>query len=217
MADHRTRAAGTAADTYSDGTGSEVVTDKKDDKHAGTYLPAALVGALATFGLLAIPGRLTGGLGNFFYPGPDEGFISGWEFLGAALILFGALFVGGWVAGRVARRDGGWNGTLAGVTYASIAALGAYIGSQIVDVNELALSTAPPAYLAVPPTLGWTLAAILVLSIGILCSTLGGKVGERSLYNTVSERATVKQRGTVTTGAGVFNKNRATAGNRARI
>lgn len=104
-------------------------------RFGGLDWPAAIAGMLAAVGTLVILSGLVGAAGSvgYRYGASDEDLSIG-GFVAGLVVLLLAFFVGGWVAGRVARYDGGRNGIMAAVLFlvlaAGLAALGAWLGDN---------------------------------------------------------------------------------------
>ena len=94
---------------------------------------ASVAGLLAALGTLLLLSGLVGAAGSigYRYGASGEGLSIG-GFVAGLVVLLLAFFVGGWVAGRVARYDGGRNGIMSVVLFlvlaAGLAALGAWFG-----------------------------------------------------------------------------------------
>ena len=143
---------------------------------------AAIAGLLAAVGTLVLLSGLVGAAGSigYRYGASDEDLSIG-GFVAGLVVLLLAFFVGGWVAGRVARYDGGRNGITAVVLFlllgAGLAVLGAWLGDRY---NLLASRPDLPNWFS-SEDLGP--AALATAAIGALVALvagwLGGIVGAR--------------------------------------
>jgi hypothetical protein len=101
----------------------------------GFDLMASIAGLLAALGTLVLLSGLVGAAGSvgYRYGASDEDLSIG-GFVAGLVVLLLAFFTGGWVAGRVARYDGGRNGIMAVAWFlllaAGLAALGAWLGDK---------------------------------------------------------------------------------------
>jgi hypothetical protein len=159
-------------------------------RFGGVDIPATLAGLFSAIGVLVVLGGLLAAAGSFGYQTTNGSSGTGTEEIGDSLAIGGlvagfvtllvAFLVGGWVAGRVGRYDGGRNGLLTAVWFvlaaAAMAALGAWAGDRYDVFADIEL----PAWFSNSDT---TTAAIISGAVGILLALLagflGGKLGER--------------------------------------
>ena len=106
-------------------------------RYGGFDVGASIAGALAALGVTVLLGGLLGGIGTIGYQldlerGTDE--LSAAGLAGGLVTLIVAFLVGGWVAGRIARYDGGRNGLMTAVWFIlaafALALLGAWLGDR---------------------------------------------------------------------------------------
>jgi len=101
-------------------------------------------------------------------------------FVAGLLTLALAFLFGGWVAGRMARYDGGRNGLLVVVWFVVLAALlgaiGAWAGSDYDVFEGVHL---PQWFSSNARTAGGLVTAAVGLLIMLIAAFVGGKVGER--------------------------------------
>jgi hypothetical protein len=151
-------------------------------RHGGFDFPASIGGMLAALATLAILsgvlGSILGGLAI------DEGLSATRELTVGALIasvvvLFLAFLVGGWVAGRMARYDGGKNGLMTAVWGLVLAALftgiGAWVGAEFDLADRLNL----PRWFSSDWVAGAVIAGVLGIAAMLFGGWLGGRIGER--------------------------------------
>ena len=168
-----------------------VTTRPVDDRSrfGGVDWPATIAGCLSAIGVLVLLGGLLAAAGSFGYQ-TTEGTSSGTEEITDGVAIGGvaagmftllvAFLVGGWVAGRVARYDGGRNGLLSALWFvlvaAGLAALGTWAGDRYNVFEDIDL----PNWFSNEDA---TTTAIVSAAVGILvclvAGWLGGKLGER--------------------------------------
>ena len=142
---------------------------------------ATLAGLLAAVGTLVLLGSLVGAAGSIGYQLNDGGEDPSIGALAAgAVVLLVSFFTGGWVAGRVARYDGGRNGFLTALWFlalaAALAGLGAWLGEKYNVFRDLNLPQWFSADdLGTKAVISGIVGALLALGAG----WLGGKVGDR--------------------------------------
>jgi hypothetical protein len=152
------------------------------ERFGGIDIPATIVGmltALSTTLILAgLVGAAIGAVG--YQTGLEENAedLSIAGLIGGVAVLFVAYLIGGWAAGRIARYDGARNGFATGiwtlVFAASLAGLGAWIGSDYDVFRNVEL----PQWFE-EDALTWTaissgVAAIVAMFVG---GAIGGKWG----------------------------------------
>lgn len=113
-------------------------------RYGGFDAGASIAGALTALGVTVLLGGLLGGIGTIGYQldlerGTDE--LSAAGLAGGLVTLVVAFLVGGWVAGRIARYDGGRNGLMTAVWFilaaAALAVLGAWLGDRYDVFSDL--------------------------------------------------------------------------------
>lgn len=154
------------------------------DRFGGSDVAAILAGMLAALGSLALLGGLAAAAGSIGYQyGLDEasdeslgigGFVAG------LVVLVLSFLIGGWVAGRMARYDGGRNGLLTALSFVALAAalagLGAWVGSEYDVLDEFEL---PQWFRDGDYTTEAIISAAAAIALSLLAGWLGGKLGER--------------------------------------
>lgn len=154
------------------------------DRFGGSDVAAILAGMLAALGSLALLGGLAAAAGSIGYQyGLDEasdeslgigGFVAG------LVVLVLSFLIGGWVAGRMARYDGGRNGLLTALSFVALAAalsgLGAWVGSEYDVLDEFEL---PQWFRDGDYTTEAIISAAAAVALSLLAGWLGGKLGER--------------------------------------
>lgn len=147
----------------------------------GLDLLATLAGLLATIGTLVLLGGLVGAAGSIGYElsgGREDPSVPA---LAAGLaVLLVAFFTGGWVAGRVARYDGGRNGFISALEFlvlaAALAGLGAWLGERYDVFSRLEL---PQWFSGDDLGTKAIISAIVGAAVALLAGWLGGTIGAR--------------------------------------
>ena len=161
--------------------------DEARARFGGVDIPATIAGALAALGTAALLAGIGAGLaaggGTFGYQlGVDDateeltaaGLIAGL----AALCL--AFLIGGWVAGRVARYDGGRNGLLTVLWFVLLAAAAAALGAIAGDEYDAFRNVNLPQWFDSDALTGSAIATgALALAVMLLAGWTGGRLGER--------------------------------------
>lgn len=148
----------------------------------GLDVLATIGGLLAALGTLALLGGLAGAIGTVGYQlgeaGEDELSLGG--LIAGIVVLLVAFFVGGWVAGRIARYDGGRNGLVTALWFvllaAGLAALGAWLGDRYDVFADLEL---PQWFSGDRTGVAAVASAVLGAVAALAAGWFGGKVGER--------------------------------------
>ena len=167
------------------------VTDATDDigvrearsRFGGIDIPATLAGTLAALGTAVLLGGIGAGAGSYGYQlgrdnVTDELSIAGLVAGLSALIL--AFLIGGWVAGRVARYDGGRNGLLTAVWFVLLAAATAALGAWAGDKYDVFGNVNLPQWFDNDAYTGAAIATgVLALAVMLGAGWLGGRLGER--------------------------------------
>jgi hypothetical protein len=138
---------------------------------------AAIAGLLAAVGLAALVGGIAGAIGTIGYQldvQRDEQTLSTGGFLAGLAVLLVAFLVGGWVAGRSARYDGGRNGLASAILFlvlsAGLAAIGAWFGEQYDVLNRIQL----PQWFHEQ---NWTALAVVSAVVGVVVMLAAGWIG----------------------------------------
>lgn len=164
----------------------------------GLDLPATLAGLLAALGATVLLAGLLGGAGSV---GFQTGAADGASDTGLSLAGFGAglltlvlaFLVGGWVAGRMARYDGGRNGLMTAVWFlvltAGLAALGAWAGDRYDLLSRFEL----PQWFRNGDVTGAAIgSAVVAIAVMLLAAWFGGRLGSR--YHDRADRLIVETR-----------------------
>ena len=176
------RAAAPADVRVTDVTG-DVGVEAARSRFGGIDIPATIAGALAALGTAVLLAGIGAGAGTYGYQlGLDNatedltlaGLIAGLAALGLAFLI------GGWVAGRVARYDGGQNGVVTALWFVLLAgaaaALGAWAGDEYNVFRNVNLPQWFDADALTPAAIATGLLALVVM---LLAGWTGGRLGER--------------------------------------
>ena len=149
------------------------------ESYRGLSLRAAFMGWLSAIGLLALLGTLVGGLLGSTASSADE--VDGRSAVGiAALVLsvFAAYFVGGYVAGRIARSTGARHGlsvwAIALFVAVALALLSAVAGAPL---NLLAAVGFPRLLVDGESVSGGAAIALATIIGSLIAAVVGGKLG----------------------------------------
>ena len=144
-------------------------------RYGGTSVPGVLAGALAGLGTASLLAGVASAVGLEVgqdlapvEPGTVVEFAVGGAVAAVVVLALSAL-VGGWVAGRVARFDGGRNGLLSGLLLALLVAV---LGAVVTAAHAAGLSP-------VSATQDLTSAAVVAAVVGLAVALLGGLLGGR--------------------------------------
>lgn len=151
-------------------------------RYGGLDLPATLAGTVAALGTTVLVGGLVAGAGTVGYQlgleGKEELSVGG--LVGGLVTLVFGFLVGGWVAGRMARYDGGRNGIMTAVWFlllaAATAALGAWVGKSYNAFERLQL---PQWFSANARSAAAVATGVLALAVMVFASWVGGRAGSR--------------------------------------
>ncbi|MDP9070204.1 MAG: YrzE family protein [Actinomycetota bacterium] len=164
------------------GTGEDVGVAEARSRFGGVDAPATLAGTAAAVGTVVVVGGLVAGVGTIGFQlgleGDDTLSLAG---LVAGLVTLALGFwVGGWVAGRMARYDGGRNGLLTALWFVVLAALtsglAAALGSSFDVFSDLRL---PQWFSRNALTPAAVASGLLAFAVMVAAGWLGGQVGER--------------------------------------
>lgn len=173
------------------------------ERFGGVDTPAAIGGMLATLGTLAFLGALiaagAGGLDYRLNAIDIDGNLQELELVAvliAGLVVLASGFVGGWVAGRMARFDGVINGIASAIWLVALvaifAALGAWFGAEY---NAFQLAGMPDWFSQITGdevTAMAVVGAIVAIAALMAGAALGGNVGE--MYHRKVDNAAVTER-----------------------
>ncbi len=161
----------------------DVGVDEARSRFGGIDLPATLAGALAALGTAVILAGILAGAGTVGYQmGVDDAAekLTAGGLIGGLVTLVVAFLVGGWVAGRVARYDGGRNGLLTALWFvlfaAGAAALGAWAGDKYNVFRNVNLPQWFDSDALTGPAIG---SGLLALAVMFGAGWVGGRLGER--------------------------------------
>ena len=158
--------------------GDEVVGARRP----GFDVPATLGGALAGLGTFVLLSSLLGAaIGSIgFQTDVDGEDLSIGGLIAGLVVLFLSCLVGGWVAGRIARRRGGLHGLVAALWLvllaAALAALAAVAGDKYDVTERVGLPRWFDEDAVAPAAIG---TGLLALALMLLGGWLGGKLAER--------------------------------------
>lgn len=152
-------------------------------RFGGLDIPATLAGMVAALGTLVVLSGLAAGVGTIGYQSglDDTDDLSLGGFIAGMVVLFLAFLVGGWVAGRMARYDGGRNGLVAALWFvllvAGLAALGAWAGDRYdEEFTDLDL---PRWFEDNARTTTAVITGLVAVVVALLAGFLGGTRGGR--------------------------------------
>jgi hypothetical protein len=176
------RASAAAGVRVTDVTG-DVGVEEARARFGGVDIPATLAGALAALGTAALLAGILAAAGTYGYQlGMDnaEEKLTAAGLIGGLVTLFIAFLVGGWVAGRVARYDGGRNGLLTALWFVLLAGATAALAASAGDEYDVFRNVNLPQWFDRDALTGAAIATgVLALAIMLLAGWLGGRIGER--------------------------------------
>lgn len=188
--DHRHDLGHTVRDVEKDGVRIRDVREDVGVREArqhfgGLDIPATLAGTLAALGATVLLAGLLGGAGSVgFQTGAAEDAsaesLSLIGFGAGLLTLTLAFLLGGWVAGRMARYDGGRNGVMTAVWFlvlmAGLAGLGALAGDRYDVLSRFDL---PQWFRNGDLTAAAIGSAVVAIAVMLLAAWFGGRLGSR--------------------------------------
>ncbi len=164
-----------------DGRAVEVVDVRQ--RFGGIDVGASIAGALAALGVTVLLGGIAGSIGTVGYQldaerGTDT--LSAGGLAAGLVILLAAFLIGGWVAGRMARYDGGKNGLLTAIWFIALAAVlagaGAWLGDKYDVFRELRV---PQWFSSNATTTGAIVTGVIAAVVMLAAGFLGGIIGAR--------------------------------------
>ncbi len=189
-----------------DGNAVRVVETRQ--QFGGLDVGASIAGALAALGVTVLLGGILGGIGTIGYQmdlerGTDE--LSAGGLAGGLVTLLVAFLIGGWVAGRIGRYDGGRNGLMTAVwfilTAAALAGLGAWLGDRYNVFQDLQV----PQWFNDNATttvaiISGVVAAVVMLAAGFVGGLIGSRYHTRAdAYLAAEERDRITGNETIET------------------
>jgi hypothetical protein len=164
------------------------------DRFGGFDFPATLAGLFSAIGLMVILGGIFAAAGNFGYmqtEGEGETVVDGGienvtqevavgGLIAGFVTLLVAFLVGGWVAGRVARYDGGRNGFFSALWFVLLAAIFGGLGSWAANEWDVFAEVELPGWFNFDDyTIAAAVSAVVGIALVLLAGWLGGRLGER--------------------------------------
>lgn len=152
-------------------------------RFGGIDIPATLGGMLAALGAAVVLGGLLAGAGTVGYQlglkdSATKLTLGG--LIGGLVTLFVAFLIGGWVAGRVARYNGGLNGLLTALWFVLLAAVTGGLGAWLGDKYNVFANVRLPQWFSTS-ALGATalMSGLAALAVMLGAGWLGGWLGGR--------------------------------------
>ena len=161
----------------------DVGVEEARSRFGGVDVPATIAGALAALGTAVLVAGVGTAAGSFGYQRGLDGAAEELTVAGligglSALIL--AFLVGGWVAGRVARYDGGRNGLLTALWFVLLAAAAAALGAWAGEEYDVFRNVNLPQWFDGDALTGEAIATgLLALAVMFAAGWIGGRLGER--------------------------------------
>ncbi len=157
-------------------------------RFGGIDIPATLAGMLAALGAAVVLGGILAGAGTFGYQLGVKDTVTKLSLgglIGGLVTLFFAFLIGGWVAGRVARYNGGINGLLTALWFVLLAALMGGLGAWLGDKYNVFANVRLPQWfsrnaLGTGALLSGLVALVVMLGAGWLGGLLGGRYHRRA-------------------------------------
>jgi hypothetical protein len=190
----------TVSDDLDDTTAATTTTDESAVRVArrrfgGFDLPAAFAGMLAGLGLTVLLAGIAGAAGSVGYQsGATADDLSNGGLITGLVILLLSFLAGGWVAGRMARYDGGLNGTTSGVLFVLLAAAVSGVGSWLDKQYDFFQDVRLPNWFSGPSTTEAVVTAVVGIAVVLLAAGLGGLRGAR--YHRRADALIATARGT---------------------
>jgi hypothetical protein len=150
-------------------------------RYGGFDAGAAIAGLLAATGMTAVLGGIAGAIGTIGYQldtGTTET-LSTTGFVVGLVVLVVSFLVGGWVAGRVARYDGGLNGLVAGGLFVGLSAIMAGMGAWFGERYDVFADISLPQWFSNLSSATAVLSAVVALGACIVAAWFGGVAGSR--------------------------------------
>lgn len=148
-------------------------------RFGGLDWAAVLAGVLSSIGAIVIIGGLATAVGQIAYQLDDADTVSIGALIAGIAVIVVSFLVGGWIAGRVARYDGGRNGLATAAVFivlaAVLAALGAWADDEYDVFGELEL----PQWFSDDSSTRAVISAIIAAALSLIAAWLGGMLGTR--------------------------------------
>ena len=164
-----------------DGRAVEVVDVRQ--RFGGIDVGASIAGALAALGVTVLLGGIAGSIGTVGYQldlerGTDT--LSAGGLAAGLVVLLAAFLIGGWVAGRMARYDGGKNGLLTAVWFIVVAAVLAGAGAWLGDKYDVFTDLRVPQWFSSnATTTGAIVSGVVAAAVMLIAGLVGGIIGSR--------------------------------------
>ncbi len=163
-------------------TGEDVGVAEARNRFGGLDVPATLAGTAAAVGTVVVVGGLMAGAGTIGYQfglEGDDGLSLAGLLAGLVTLALG-FWVGGWVAGRMARYDGGRNGLVTALWFLLLAALTSGLGAVLGKSYDVFTDVRLPQWFSGDALTPSALASGLVaFAVMVAAGWVGGQVGER--------------------------------------
>lgn len=150
-------------------------------RYGGLDVPATVAGTLAALGTAVLLGGILAAAGSFGYQQDVSGeTISVAGLIAGLATLLVAFLVGGWVAGRIARYDGGRNGLMTALWFVVLAAVAAALGAWAGSEYDVFADVELPQWFSDEAT-SWQaiVTGVAALVVMFVAGFIGGKLGER--------------------------------------
>jgi hypothetical protein len=152
-------------------------------RFGGLDVPASLAGTLCALGLTVLLAGLLTGAGRIGYQSgvaDSDTTLSAGGLIGGLVVLFLAFLTGGWVAGRMARYDGGRNGLMTAVWFLLLAAAVSVLGAWLGDKYDFFADVHLPQWFSDNARSAKAIASgIVALVVMLLAGLFGGVLGAR--------------------------------------
>ena len=148
----------------------------------GIDIPASLAGMVSAVGLAVLLAGLATGVGSVGYQlGVDDTTrLSAGGLIAGLVVLLLAFLFGGWVAGRMARYDGGRNGLLSAIWFLVLAAGLSVLGTWLGDKYNFLANVNLPNWFSRDAFTGRALlTGLIALLVMLIAAWLGGILGAR--------------------------------------
>ena len=151
-------------------------------RYGGFDAGAALAGLLAATGMTALLGGIAGAIGTIGYQLDTDAStdtMSTGGFVAGLVVLLLSFLVGGWVAGRVARYEGGLNGLVAAGLFIALSAIMAGMGAWFGERYDIFADIRLPQWFSNFSNATAILSAVVALVVMVAAGWFGGVLGSR--------------------------------------